>query len=118
MIEPLFHSSLDDVGERDDAKNFPILANKKRSPAPLRNLCYRMLHLSGNRMPMFLAILRNCVLCTFPNLDAVKVSSGHTGLRTEGDERWLVLAQVAPSDAVFLLRQHNDRAPFGSLVGQ
>ena len=48
----------------------------------------------------------------------VQVDAAHARRRREGDERRLVLAELALAQPVALLGEHDDRAPFGRLVGE
>ena len=49
---------------------------------------------------------------------AVEVDAAHPGRRRERDERRLVLRELAAADVVLLLREHDDRAALGRLVGE
>ena len=54
----------------------------------------------------------------FADLAAIQVDAGHPGLCGEGDELRFVIGEFAAAEPVLLLGQHDNRAAFGSLVGQ
>ena len=86
---------------------------------PERAICSTVACTSGGIAAPLLA--RYCVMASTAPLRicfAIQVHARHAGLRGERNELHFVRAQFAAAQAVTFFGQHDNRAAFGSFVGQ
>ena len=106
---------LDDVLELDDAHRDVVLRDGERRSARPRDALDRLVEL-GWQVPPGPAADR--VHGALADLAAVEVHAAHPRLRGERDELGVGLHEVALAQAEALLREHDDRATLGGLVGE
>ena len=113
------HAALDDVLQVDDAEHEVVLRDDERRAAGAGDRCRRSSSSSaGDAAALLLDEALDRVGGALAELLPFDVDAAHPRRRREGDERRLVLAELALAQAEPLLREHDDRAALGRLVGE
>ena len=123
LVEPLPHALLDDVLEVDDAQDPGALGvldgHQQRGAAGLGDPVGERAGVLGDRAALLLDPGDDRTGRALADLAPVDVDARHPGLGGEGDPLGAgQLALVALAQAVLLLRQDDDGAALGRLVGQ
>src|SRR5436305_8867399 len=61
-------------------------------------------------------VVGDCIRGSLANLEAIQIQARHAGLGAEGYEFALMLAELASAQSVSFLGEHDDGAPFRSLI--
>src|SRR5712692_4258798 len=118
MIEALAHSSLHNVGQRDNAKSAAVFRHKEWRASAIGNLRHALLNLKRHRMATLSDVFRYCFWSALANLAPVQVDAGHARLRGEGNEQRIQMTDFAAAQSVFFLGQYDNRTPFWSFIGK
>ena len=116
--EALPDAALDDVAQFDDAEHARTIRNCERRGALARNVVNRARDRRRPGRTDRLDELANRVGRAFAQPAALEIDAAHARLCRELVERVRETSEIAASQLEFMLRQHDDRASFGCLVGQ
>ena len=131
--EALADAALDDVLQMDRAEQAAVFGDGERGAARMSNalgdclqfarggiLAHRDYHVAARRRggPTAVYIGQYRIDRTLANRGTLTIDAADPGLRRKRDEMGVELRHIAATDAVFVLREHDDRSTFGRLVGK
>ena len=119
-VEALLHPALDDVLQIDRAEDLLSSATTSGVPPSPAIARHVLLHLLGERPADRADVLGDGIGGAFANgAAAVEIDSGHARLRGERNDRMRAeRLQLTAAQPELLLRQDDDRASLGRLVGK
>ena len=109
---------LDDVLELDHPEHPRALGDHERRRAAARDPVDVLGQIGRERAAAVLDVAPYRVGRALAVLETVQIDAAHARLGGEGDEVRIVAREVAAAQAVLLLREHDDRASLGRLVGE
>src|SRR5882724_11502318 len=113
MIEPLLHSSFDDIGQGNRAQHAPILRHQQRCSTRIGNVPYTGLQGIWNAVAAAIAQAADRLQCAFTDFATVDVDARHSRLRGKWNESSAMRGQITAAQLVTFLCEQTIERPSG-----